>query len=322
MLSRPTGSLLRLRRLASTFASIDGVPADAAALACSFWDQSFQRGDGVFEAVRVVIGSGGTPVPRAVGLHLDRLERSAAAIRCPLPARSEVERYLRDAAAAGGEGGYVRLVATRGGGAPGYGDHLGGALDAPPRVFTVWQPLGCARAATTLAPAAAPWHPAGTAGRDWATIKWLAYGANMHSARLARAAGFGDALLLGRGWGVDDGAPSDCGDRVVLDGPNFAVCWFKDGVLCAPSWRDLGMLESCTSALALRAADRAGVAVDEGVHRLRDLERADEVYVLSTGNDFTPVSAVGGTQFPASAVDSPSRVRVLAAMDDIVRELE
>ena len=38
---------------------------------------------------------------------------------------------LREAAAATGEG-YLRLMATRGS-APGYGDHLGAELDAPPK---------------------------------------------------------------------------------------------------------------------------------------------------------------------------------------------
>ena len=80
-------------------------------------------------------------------------------------------------------------------------------LDAPPSAYCVWQPITVDDSKTfSLEPMVAPWHPAGFSP-DWATIKWLAYGANMHSARLARRTGADDALLLARGWGVADDGP-------------------------------------------------------------------------------------------------------------------
>ena len=81
------------------------MPTPAASLKCSIWDVTFQRGDGVFEAVRVIKDSNGVPAPRAVSLHLDRLERSAAALELPLPPRGQLEAWLRDAARNGGQGG-------------------------------------------------------------------------------------------------------------------------------------------------------------------------------------------------------------------------
>ena len=161
------------RRTTSTYASLNGVPTPAASLKCSIWDVTFQRGDGVFEAVRVVQDRDGMPAPRAVSLHLDRLERSAAALELPLPPRGQLEAWLRDAARNGGEGGYVRLMVTRGGGAQGYGHHLPD-LDAPPSAYCVWQPINEDDSRTfALEPMCAPWHPAGFSP-DWATIKWLA----------------------------------------------------------------------------------------------------------------------------------------------------
>jgi len=202
-------SLLRPARLAAkrsfSYASVNGVAAPAASLNCSIWDVTFQRGDGVFEAVRIVPDRDGNPIPRCAGLHLDRLARSAAALELPLPPRDDALAWLAEAAKEGGHGGYVRLMVTRGGGSPGYGHHLPD-LDAPPKTFVVWQPLSEPPASKTLMPLAAPWHPAGFDPDNWATIKWLAYGANVHSTRLAKRAGFDDALLLGRGWGV---APDD-----------------------------------------------------------------------------------------------------------------
>ena len=106
-------TLRSLSRHSSTYASLNGVPTPAASLKCSIWDVTFQRGDGVFEAVRVVQDRDGMPAPRAVGLHLDRLERSASALELPLPPRSQLEAWLRDAARNGGEQCINQIVATR-----------------------------------------------------------------------------------------------------------------------------------------------------------------------------------------------------------------
>ena len=75
----------------------------------SFFDQSFLRGDGVFEVVRILNGG----KLRAIQLHLDRLESSAKQISCPFPSRSAIQQWLQEAAEAGGEGS-VRLLATKG----------------------------------------------------------------------------------------------------------------------------------------------------------------------------------------------------------------
>jgi len=132
------------------------------------------------------------------------------------------------------------------------------------------------------------------------------------------------------------------------------------GVLKAPSWRELGMLESITCRLALEAAARAGVPIDEGVaaaerkteeatiifaaselsgvvlfagfgnagtdgffyrkvHRLSDLERADEVWIASTSADLLPVSRVGDVEI-AVTPDSDARRAISAAMAELALE--
>eukprot|EP00038_Savillea_parva_P026330 m.53253 g.53253 ORF g.53253 m.53253 type:complete len:364 (+) comp7437_c0_seq2:61-1152(+) len=307
-----------------TYASLNGVQTDPTSLVCSIWDISFQRGDGVFEAVRVVPATdGGPPKPRCLNLHLDRMERSASALELPLPSRSVLEGWLREAAAEGGLGGYVRTIVTRGGGSPGYGDHLGDRLDAPPQTFIVWQPVSKAApsASKRLMPLCAPWHPAGFGGPTggWTTMKWLAYGPNVHSSRLARQQGFDDALLLARGHGVSDDAPSDANSRVVLDGPNFAVAWMRDdGTFCTPSWERLGMLQSITCTLALDAARRINLPIDEGIHRLDDIQqRARGMWVLSTTNDLTPVSVLGDLELQRN---DAVRADLIHAMEEIAAE--
>ena len=72
---------------------------------------------------------------------------------------------------------------------------------------------------------------------------------------------------------------------------------------------------------AQAAAEKVGMPVDEGVHRLSSLLAADEAYVLSTSSDLTPVTKVGDVAL-ASAPDSEHRARILAAMDDLLLSFE
>eukprot|EP00957_Ditylum_brightwellii_P163940 12481453-Ditylum_brightwellii.AAC.1 len=66
-----------------------------------------------------------TAKPRCINLHLDRLERSAAAINLKIPPRNQLEQWLRDAAKAAtsmdsntADYGILRCIITRGGGFP------------------------------------------------------------------------------------------------------------------------------------------------------------------------------------------------------------
>ena len=162
---------------------VDGVLTDSESPGAkvSVWDTTVQRGDGLFEVVRV-LPSGGTV---AMELHLDRLYWGSRTVELPLPDRDVVRGYIEEAAAVGGEG-MVRLLCTRG------GDECGLPF-APPKMVTLWQPLPAYGTECALHPIAAPWHPAGFGG--WKTIKWLSYGPNMHMLRAAKAAGCDDALV-------------------------------------------------------------------------------------------------------------------------------
>ena len=89
----------------------------------------------------------------------------------------------------------------------------------------------------------------------------------MHSARLAKEAGFDNALLLRRDDAAAPGAmrgAAAAGDAelaplAVLDGPNFAVAWSDAAgeTLFTPDWRALGMLQSTTLTLMLEVRRRS-----------------------------------------------------------------
>ena len=81
--------LARLDSLAAMaireLASVDGTIAPTAEATIPLKDDGLYRGDGVFEVIRLYAGR-----PFALAEHLDRLERSAAAIELPAQ-RAELE---------------------------------------------------------------------------------------------------------------------------------------------------------------------------------------------------------------------------------------
>jgi branched-subunit amino acid aminotransferase/4-amino-4-deoxychorismate lyase len=260
---------------------LNGVRVDGKAAKVSVWDTTVQRGDGMFEVVRV------RPDGRPVGLslHMDRLFSGAKALDFTIPASyDQISRWITEVSAEGGQG-MVRLLLTRGSTA-GSGQHLPGfdvERDAPATVVVMWQPLPKWPGSVRLFPTKAWWHPAGS----WQTVKWLSYGPNMMMSRWATKAGYDDALLLSE-------------QSVVLDGPTFAVGWFKNKTLYTPSSVELGLLPSCTLALALDCARDMNTKVVEGVFQLKEILQADEVFVTSSTKDVMPVSAIGEHKFGLS----------------------
>ena len=303
----------------TAFASVNGRQVAAHQVRISAWDPSFLRGDGIFEVLKVVEANG-TAVPRALKLHLDRLERSAKGLELALPPREDLTQWLRQAAKEGGPNGYVRVAITRGAGGKGYGDHLA-ELDAPPQTIMLWQPMDPKiDKPRSLCPLVAPWHPAGLFDK-WRTSKWLSYGANVHATRLAQQLGFDDALLLARGHGIPDEAPDDDPNRVILDGPRFAVAWLDNGLLCTPHWQKLGMLESITTTLVLEAAKKIGIPVAQDIFRLNEVQDgiADAMWILSTTSNMAPVSRVGEDTIPPA---EETRAAILDALPAVAASFD
>src|SRR2546423_6408728 len=111
--------------------SVDGQIVDTAEARIPASDDGLLRGDGVFEVIRLYAGR-----PFALGEHLDRLERSAAAIELPIergPFEEEISALLAEF---GEHEGQLRLVVTRGGRRLAFTENLPGYGEAA-RVATV-----------------------------------------------------------------------------------------------------------------------------------------------------------------------------------------
>jgi branched-subunit amino acid aminotransferase/4-amino-4-deoxychorismate lyase len=235
---------------------VDGQPSEYIPV----WDSVVQRGDGVFEALRTADGR-----PFALEEHLDRLERSAAAMELTTVDRELLRSWVHRAAEPEGHA-LVRILLTR-------GDRGAGS-----RTVVLSQPLPETPESFTLLPHRAPWHPA---GRTWelAGVKTLSYAPNLAASRFAQREGHSDALLVS-----DDGT--------ILEGPTFSVGWLVDGYFETPSL-GLGILASITRAQAIDLIRELGVGVIEGRFHVDRLEKATDVVAMSTVKQVTTVERCG-----------------------------
>jgi branched-chain amino acid aminotransferase len=235
-----------------TLTSVDGRITDTSEARIPAADDGLLRGDGVFEVIRIYAGR-----PFALGEHLDRLERSAAAIELPLE-RDSLEQEIATLLAEFGEhDGQLRLVGTRGGRRLAFTEHL------PP--YAEFESITVA--SVTYSPSVI-----------LNGVKSLSYAANMQASRLAVARGADEAVLV---------RP----DGVVLEAPTSTVFWVSgDGRLRTPGL-DVGILASITRDRLLRELE-----VEEGAYPLEELRRAREVFLASTVREVQAVSAIDETQ--------------------------
>jgi branched-chain amino acid aminotransferase len=219
-------------------------------------DDGLIRGDGAFDAFPV---RDGRPFARAA--HLDRLERSCAALMLPCP-RDQIESDI-DLLLTRAPEGYtvVRVVLTRGGHRicrlESAGDRA--ALTQPARLLPV------------------TYDPSVLLNG----VKSLSYAANMLASRRAAAEGYDEALLVRS-------------DGVVLEGPTCSIFWARGDRLVTPAL-ETGILASITRRVILES-----MPVQEGSPLLEDLLGADEAFLVSTARLAQPIAAIGEVRLPAA----------------------
>jgi branched-chain amino acid aminotransferase len=234
--------------------SVDGRITERSEALVPAADDGLLRGDGVFEVIRLYQGR-----PYALEEHLDRLERSAAAIELPLD-RPAFETDITALLERFGDGdAQLRLVGTRGGRRLAFTENL------PPYAD---------RESITLA--SVTYSPTQILNG----VKSLSYAANMQATRLATAQGADEALLV---------RP----DGIVLEAPTSTIFWVTgEGRLRTPAL-DVGILASITRDRLVRELE-----VEEGDYGLDDLESASEAFLASTVREVQAISAVNETELP------------------------
>ncbi len=247
-------------------------------------DLGLTRGDGCFDSARVVTDEQGRA--NVVGLeeHLDRLDRSAAAMGIDNPPHERWRALVAEAVAAWETPGeaVIKLVLTRGRewcpGAPTAIvtiSHLRGlAVDVvegrPPRTITA---VTLTRGHPSDAFADAPWLLGG--------VKTLSYVVNVAAQREARRRGADDVIFTTT-------------DGYALDGPTSGLLVVRDGAFRSTPTGATGILESVTVAAILEAARADGHDTRYELVPVPDLYTADGLWLVSSGRGPALVTALDG----------------------------
>ena len=253
------------------------------------FDHGLLTGDGVFETLQVVRGT-----PFALRRHLERLGRSAAALRLPCPPAAVVAAALAEVVAANGLGtGRVRVTVTGGRSA------LGSDRAAvEPTVVVAGGPLPAWPASTDVV--VAPW-PRNERGA-LTGCKTISYGENVVALAFAHDRGAGEALFGNLAGNLCEGT-----------GTNVFVG--IGGRLLTPPLT-AGCLPGVTRDLLLELVD---VAEDD--LPLSALASVDEAFVTSSTRDVQPIRAIDGR--PLAGCPGPLTAAAAAAFRDLVaRDLD
>jgi branched-subunit amino acid aminotransferase/4-amino-4-deoxychorismate lyase len=230
-------------------------------------------GAGLYETVRV-----SDSVALHGERHLERMIASAHALGLPAPERATFAGAIR---AATGEGDVVRIRLTAPDGDP--------ELSAERRAALAPEPLR----ATVLG----GWYAPGYLLREH---KLTSHFHGFHGRRLARAAGFDDALLVAH-------------DGRVGEATNANVAHFAGGVLITPSVD--GLLPGVCRASLLEAARELGLPMEVRPVALAELVDAEAVLVTSSPRGLSEVNELDGHVLRRIAPDllAALRERVAAA---------
>jgi branched-chain amino acid aminotransferase len=235
--------------------------------AISVADHGFTVGDGVFEAIKVVHGQ-----PFALTRHLKRLARSAAGLGLPAFDEGFVRRGVAEAL----EGqdlalGRIRITYT--GGILPLGSGRG---DVTPTLVVAAAPMTPYDPTTAIV--TVPW-PRNERGA-LAGLKTTSYGENVVALAHAAERGASEAIFANLAGHLCEGTGTN-------------IFYVVDGELRTPTLAS-GCLAGVTRALVLEWY--GGIEVDEPVEVL---ERASEIFLVSTTRDVQAVHSCDGRDYPA-----------------------
>ena len=243
---------------------------DAADARVSVLDHGFTVADGVFETLKVCDG-----VAFALRRHLDRLERSAAAMGLPKPDREQVIGAVRETVHANAPllGDLARLRITYTAGDAPLGSDRGET--GPTLVIAVssMKPWPESAAVITV-----PWPR--NERSPLAGIKSTSYAENVLALARAHEHGAGEALM-----------PDTQGRLCEGTGSNVFVVM---GDLLLTPTLSTGCLPGVTRDLVLEWTD----AIEDDI-ALEALEEADEVFITSSTRDVQPVHRVDSRSLAA-----------------------
>lgn len=255
---------------------------DAAAPLVVADDLGLTRGDGCFDAARVVVDGDGKRVDH-LDAHLARFACSCAALELARPDLDAWKALIAEALAAWDRPGEatLKLVVTRG------PEHLPSTETAYLTITPSAAALGPLTVATLSRGHAsdafrdAPWLLGG--------VKTLAYAVNVAARREAARRGVDDVLFVST-------------DGYCLEGPTSSlVVAFGDGYATTPTGAT-GVLASVTTQVVVDALRADGVEFVERLIGLDELAHADGAWLMSAVRGVCPIVTLDGRPMPSDAV--------------------
>jgi branched-chain amino acid aminotransferase len=235
-------------------------------------------GSGIFEGIRCYDTPRGPAVFRLAD-HLTRFENSAKVLHMELPySVADIRFATHELVAANGIAScYVRPIAFYG-----YGE-LGVATSGNPVEVAIisfpWGAyLGEEGQRSGITAKISTWERVGPNVIPHVAKATGIYLNSMLATTEARRAGYDEAIMLSR-------------DGYVADGPGENIFVVKDGRLRTPPL-SMSILPGITRDTIMRLAGALGYEVEESLLIRTDLYLADEVFMVGTAAEVTPVRAV------------------------------
>ncbi len=246
-------------------------------------DLGLTRGDGIFDATRVVTDCDGRSVVEHLDRHLARLTRSARTVELPEPDLGAITGLVADALAAWTTPGEaaLKIIHTRG------LEH--GATPSATTLLTITQsepggrrPLAVASLARGYASdtfTQAPWLLGGA--------KLLSYAVHTSSRREAARRGADDALFVSS-------------DGYALEAPTSSLLWVVDGAVRTTPTGGTGILGSVTVEVLWQWAAGEGIPFETALIRPEDLYEVTGAWLASSVRGVCPISTLDGVPVPVS----------------------
>ena len=246
-------------------------------------DLGLTRGDGIFDATRVLTDADGHSVVEHLNRHLARLARSALVVELPTPDLGAISALVAEALAAWTTPGEaaLKIVHTRG------LEHI--ATSRASTLLTITEtepgrrrPLAIATLARGYASDTfddAPWLLGGA--------KLLSYAVHTSARREAARRGADDALFVSS-------------DGYALEAPTSSLVWVADGAVRTTPTGATGILGSVTVELLQEWAGAQKVRFEYSLIRPGELGSVTGAWLASSVRGVCPIATLDGGALPLS----------------------
>ena len=260
-------------------------------------------GSGVFEGIRCYDTSKGPAVFR-LREHLERLDASARIIFMEMPySVDELRTATHELLATNGLAScYVRPIAFYG-----YSELGVAALDNPVDVAIMSWPWGAYLGESSqeqgITATISSWERVGPNVIPHAAKATGVYLNSMLATTEARRAGYDEAIMLSH-------------DGNIADGPGETIFVIRDGVIRTPQLAT-SILPGITRHTVIEIARALGYTVEETLLIRSDLYLADEIFMVGTAAEVTPVRSVDGRHTGVGPITLELQKSYLAAVNGL-----